>query len=179
MGLSNVVALFIMITTAATLHCPRHHQYPDLGSGRRGPQPIAGPAVAFLVFALGIVGTGLLAVPVLAGSAAYALGETFGWTSAWRASPGGRGRSIGAIAAATLIGVVLNFTPIDPIKALFWSAVINGVVAVPMMVMMMLMAVQPKIMGRFILPWPLAALGWISTAAMAAAAVGMFATLGH
>lgn len=77
-----------------------------------------------------------------------------------------------------LIGVALNFTPIDPIKALFWSAVINGVVAVPVMVMMMLLATRPRVMGRFILPWPLAAGGWISTLAMAAAAVGMIATWG-
>jgi Mn2+/Fe2+ NRAMP family transporter len=178
MGLSNVVALFIMITCASTLAAHGVTNIQTSAQAAEALRPIAGPAV-FLVFALGIVGTGFLAVPVLAGSAAYALGEALGWRVGLARSPRRARAFYLTIAAATLIGVVLNFTPIDPIKALFWSAVINGVVAVPVMVMMMLMAVQPKIMGRFILPWPLAALGWISTAAMAAAAVGMFATLGH
>jgi Mn2+/Fe2+ NRAMP family transporter len=132
----------------------------------------------FLVFALGIVGTGLLAVPVLAGSAAYALGETFGW-------PVGLSRKLGrakafyaAIAVATLVGVLLNNSPIDPIKALFWSAVINGVVAVPVMALMMHLSSHRAAMGEFKLHRGLKAVGWLSTAVMAAAAVGLFATWG-
>ncbi|HEY1879629.1 MAG TPA: divalent metal cation transporter [Caulobacteraceae bacterium] len=178
MALSNGVALFIIITCASTLAMHGVTNIQTSAQAAQALKPIAGPAV-FLVFALGIVGTGFLAVPVLAGSAAYAMGEALGWTVGLARSPRRAREFYLTIAAATLVGVILNFTPIDPIKALFWSAVINGVVAVPVMAMMMLMAVRPKVMGRFILPWPLAALGWISTAAMAAAAVGMFATLGH
>jgi Mn2+/Fe2+ NRAMP family transporter len=178
MALSNIVALFIVITCATTLAAHGITNIQTSAQAAQALKPIAGPAV-FLVFALGIVGTGFLAVPVLAGSAAYAMGEALGWTVGLARSPKRAREFYLTIAAATLIGVILNFTPIDPIKALFWSAVINGVVAAPVMAIMMLMAVRPKIMGRFILPWPLAALGWISTAAMAAAAVGMFATLGH
>jgi Mn2+/Fe2+ NRAMP family transporter len=178
MALSNIVALFIVITCATTLAAHGVANIQTSAQAAQALKPIAGPAV-FLVFALGIVGTGFLAVPVLAGSAAYAMGEALGWTVGLARSPRRAREFYLTIAVATLIGVILNFTPIDPIKALFWSAVINGVVAAPVMAMMMLMAVRPKIMGRFILPWPLAALGWISTAAMAAAAVGMFATLGH
>jgi Mn2+/Fe2+ NRAMP family transporter len=178
MALSNVVALFIILTCAATLAA---HGVKDIQTSAQAAEalrPIAGPAV-FVVFALGIVGTGLLAVPVLAGSAAYALGEALGW-HVGLARRFERAREFYlTIAAAVVVGAVLNFTPIDPIKALFWSAVINGIVAVPVMVMMMLLASRPKVMGRFILPWPLKAVGWVSTAAMAAAAVGMFATMGH
>jgi Mn2+/Fe2+ NRAMP family transporter len=141
-------------------------------------RPIAGPAV-FLIFGLGIVGTGLLAVPVLAGSAAYATGETMGWTVGLSRSFNRAREFYLTIAAATIVGVIINFTPIDPIKALFWSAVINGVVAVPVMVMMMLLASRPKVMGRFTLPRALTAVGWASTAVMAIAVVGMFATLGQ
>jgi Mn2+/Fe2+ NRAMP family transporter len=118
-----------------------------------------------------------LAVPVLAGSGAYALSEVLGWKTGldrtWReAKP-----FYGVIAAGTLIGALINFSGIDPIKALFWSAVINGVVAVPVMVMMMLMASGRKIMGDFTLPLVLKIVGWLATAIMGAAAVGMFATM--
>jgi Mn2+/Fe2+ NRAMP family transporter len=178
MALSNVVALFIILTCAATLAA---HGVKDIQTSAQAAEalrPIAGPAV-FVVFALGIVGTGLLAVPVLAGSAAYALGEALGW-HVGLARRFERAREFYlTIGAAVVVGAVLNFTPIDPIKALFWSAVINGIVAVPVMVMMMLLASRPKVMGRFILPWPLKAVGWVSTAAMAAAAGGMFATMGR
>jgi Mn2+/Fe2+ NRAMP family transporter len=140
-------------------------------------RPIAGPLV-FVIFALGIVGTGLLAVPVLAGSAAFALGETFGWhvglaRKAYRAKA-----FYGAIAAAVAAGILMNMSPIDPIKALFWSAVINGVVAVPIMVLIMHLASHKAAMGDFVLPPILKVVGWLATAAMTAAAVAMFATMG-
>jgi len=177
MFLSNLVAIFIVITTAATLHA---HGITDIQTSSQAAlalKPIAGPFV-FLVFALGIIGTGLLAVPVLAGSAAYAVGEALGW-HVGLARRLGRARGFYAIiAAGFLIGVGLNFTNIDPIKALFWSAVINGVVAVPVMVMMMLLSSRRAVMGRFVLPGPLKAVGWLATAVMGAAAVGMFATWG-
>ncbi|HEY3949010.1 divalent metal cation transporter [Phenylobacterium sp.] len=178
MALSNVVALFIVVTCAATLAAHGVTNIQTSAQAAEALRPIAGPAV-FLVFALGIVGTGLLAVPVLAGSAAYAIGEALGWRVGLSRKFGRAREFYLAIAAATAVGAVLNFTPLDPFKALFLSAVINGVVATPVMVMMMLMVSRPKIMGRFVLPWPLKAVGWASAAAMAAATIGMFATLGH
>ncbi len=133
MGASNIIALFIMLTTAATLHA---HGVTDIQTSSQAAEalrPIAG-RFAFTVFALGIIGTGLLAVPVLAGSAAYAVGEALQWPVGLGRRPGRARAFYGAITAATLVGAMLNFTPIDPIRALFWSAVINGVAAVPIMV---------------------------------------------
>jgi Mn2+/Fe2+ NRAMP family transporter len=177
MGLSNFVALAIMIAAAATLNAHGVTNIQTSSQAAQALRPIAGPLV-FWVFALGIVGTGLLAVPVLAGSAAYAVGEAFGW-HVGLARKLGRARAFyGVLAAAMVVGMALNFTPIDPIKALFWSAVINGVVAVPVMVMMMLMASRKTIMGQFTLRRGLKTVGWAATAAMALAAVGMFATMG-
>ena len=177
MGISNLVALFIMITTAATLNA---HGVTDIQTSSQAAEalrPIAG-RFAFTIFALGIVGTGLLALPVLAGSAAYAVGETLHWRVGLAQRPGRARAFYGVIAAATIIGAGLNFTPLDPIKALFWSAVINGVAAVPIMAMIMLMASRKAVMGEFTLTKWLTGLGWLATAAMAAAAVGMFATWG-
>jgi NRAMP (natural resistance-associated macrophage protein)-like metal ion transporter len=177
MGLSNVVGLFIMVTTAATLNA---HGLKDIQTSSQAAEalrPIAGE-FAFTIFALGIIGTGLLALPVLAGSAAYALGEALGWRVGLSQRPGRAKAFYGAIAAATLVGAALNFTPLDPIKALFWSAVINGVAAVPIMTLIMLMASRQAVMREFTLgPW-LKTLGWLATAVMAIAAVGMFATWG-
>ena len=178
MGFSNLIALFIMLTTAATLNA---HGITDIQTSSQAAEalrPIAG-RFAFTIFALGIIGTGLLAVPVLAGSAAYAVGESLGWRVGLAQRPGRARAFYGVIAAATLVGAVLNFTPLDPIKALFWSAVINGVAAVPIMVMIMLMACRKDVMGAFTLGRALKILGWLATAVMAAAAVGMFATWGN
>jgi Mn2+/Fe2+ NRAMP family transporter len=141
-------------------------------------RPIAGP-FAFAVFAAGIIGTGLLALPVLAGSAAYAIGEALGWPVGLARLPREAKAFYGVIALATLVGGILNFTPLDPVKALFWSAVINGIVAVPVMFMTMRMATNDRVMGEFRVRGLLRALGWLSTVAMTAAAIGMFATLGH
>ena len=177
MGLSNVVALFIILTTAATLHA---HGVTDIQTSSQAAQalrPIAGPAV-FLVFALGIIGTGLLALPVLGSSAAYAVGECFGWHVGLARKPHRAPRFYGVLAAATFIGVGLNFTPLDPVKALFWSAVINGVVAVPVMVMIMLLVGRDDVMGSLGPSKALQAIGWLATGVMAAAAIGMFATMG-
>ncbi len=178
MGISNLIALFIMITTATTLNA---HGVTDIQTSSQAAEalrPIAG-RFAFTVFALGIVGTGLLALPVLAGSAAYAVGEALGWRVGLAQRPGRAPAFYGAIAVATIIGAGLNYTSLDPIKALFWSAVINGVVAVPIMAMIMLLASRKTVMGQFTLTKRLAALGWVATAAMAVAAVGMFATWGR
>jgi Mn2+/Fe2+ NRAMP family transporter len=174
MGISNIIALFIMITTAATLNA---HGVTDIQTSSQAAEalrPIAG-RFAFTVFALGIIGTGMLALPVLAGSAEYALGETLHWRVGL---PKAGARSYVTIAAATLVGAALNFTPLDPVKALIWSAIINGVAAVPIMAMIMLMASRKAVMGEFALTKRLAVLGWLATAVVGAAAVGMFATWG-
>jgi NRAMP (natural resistance-associated macrophage protein)-like metal ion transporter len=175
MGLSNLIAFFIIVTTAATLHL---HGITDIQTSEeaaRALRPIAGE-LAFFVFACGIVGTGLLAIPVLAGSAAYALAEAMQWPIGLGRRPRDAKAFYGTIAVATLIGVAINFVHIDPIKALFWTAVINGVVAVPLMIVMMLMTMRREIMGDFTLPRPLWLLGWLSTAVMAFAVAAMFAT---
>jgi Mn2+/Fe2+ NRAMP family transporter len=175
MGFSNLVALFIVITTAATLHMHGLTNIQTSSQAAEALRPIAG-RFAFVVFALGIVGTGLLALPVLAGSAAYALGEALRWPVGLARRPLRAKAFYATIAVATVVGGCINFTSIDPIKALFWSAVINGVVAVPVMVMMMLLAVRCDVMGDFALGWPLKILGWLATIVMAVVAIGMFAT---
>ncbi len=175
MGLSNLIALCIIITTAATLHL---HGLTDIQTSEQAAEalrPIAGE-FAFALFTCGIVGTGLLAIPVLAGSAAYGLAEAMGWATGLARLPRDAKAFYGTIVAGTLIGVAINFVHIDPIKALFWSAVVNGVVAVPLMIVMMLMTMRPEIMGDFTLPRPLWAAGWLSTGAMALAVAVMFAT---
>ncbi|KAB7739057.1 divalent metal cation transporter [Parvibaculum sedimenti] len=176
MVFSNVVALAILMTTAATLHV---HGVTDIETSAQAAEalrPIAGP-FAFVLFAAGIIGTGLLAVPVLAGSAAYAVGEAMGWPSGLARKPGEAKAFYGVVAFSTLIGVAMNFLEINPIKALFWSAVINGFVAVPVMVMMMLMTKRPEIMGELMLPKGLRLLGWLSTLVMLATVVGLIVTL--
>jgi len=175
MGLSNTVALAIMISTAATLNAHGVTNIQTSADAAKALEPIAGP-FAFLIFALGIIGTGMLAIPVLAGSAAYAVGETFGFHVGLARKLHRAKLFYGVIAAATLVGVGLNFTPIDPVKALFWSAVVNGVVAVPVMVMMMVMGARRSVMGDFVLPGYLKLIGWVATVAMALAALGMFVT---
>lgn len=178
MGFSNLVAFFIMLTAVVTLHL---HGTTDIQTSAQAAQalrPLAGD-FAFALFSAGIIGTGLLAVPILAGSAAYAVAEAFKW-------PIGLGlqfvqaRGFYAIViVATIFGVALNFTSIDPIKALFWSAVINGVIAVPIMAVMMLMAVRVDIMGPFAITRRLTILGWLATAVMAIVVLAMLATWGH
>jgi Mn2+/Fe2+ NRAMP family transporter len=175
MALSNLIALFIIITTAATLHA---HGIVDIQTSSQAAEalrPIAGN-FAFAVFAAGIIGTGLLTLPVLAGSAAYALGEARGWPVGLARQPMQAKAFYGAIAAATIVGAIMNFTPIDPIKALFWSAVVNGVAAAPVMAMMMILTMRRDIMGTFILPRTLQAVGWLATVVKALTIVAMAAT---
>jgi NRAMP (natural resistance-associated macrophage protein)-like metal ion transporter len=177
MGLSSLVALFIMVTTAATLNAHGITNIQTSSQAAEALRPVAGPLV-FVIFALGIVGTGLLAVPVLAGSAAFALGETFGWHVGLARKANRAKAFYGAIAAAIVLGVLMNMSPIDPIKALFWSAVINGVVAVPIMVLIMHLSSHKAALGEFKLHTGLKTVGWLATGVMAAAAVAMFATMG-
>jgi Mn2+/Fe2+ NRAMP family transporter len=178
MGFSNLVAFFIILTTAVTLHV---HGVVDIQTSAQAAnalRPIAGE-FAFLLFAAGIVGTGLLAVPVLAGSAAYAMADAFQWSHGLEKKLHVAKRFYGIIGISTVAGVLLGFTPIDPIKALFWSAVINGVISVPIMVVMMIMGASRAVMGRFTISARLKWLGWLATMVMAAAVVAMFVTLGE
>jgi NRAMP (natural resistance-associated macrophage protein)-like metal ion transporter len=175
MALSNLVALCIIVTAAATLNAHGHTNIETAAQAAEALRPVAGP-FAFWLFAAGIVGTGLLAMPVLAGSAAYALGEAMGWRVGLAQKAGRAPAFYGAIALATLFGAGMNFSPIDPIKALFWSAVINGIVAVPIMAIMMLMTRRPDIMGEFVLPGYLRVLGWLATAAMGATVLALALT---
>ena len=175
MGYSNLISLCSIITTAATLHA---HGITDIQTSAQAAEalrPIAGP-LTFWLFAAGIVGIGLLAVPVLAGSCAYALGEALDWPTGLDRLPLDARAFYGTIIVATLIGVGINFIGLDPVKALFWAAVLNGVVAVPLMAMIMVMAMAPKVMGRFTLSRGLATMGWLCTVAMALAVGIMFAT---
>jgi NRAMP (natural resistance-associated macrophage protein)-like metal ion transporter len=177
MALSNLVALFIIITTAATLHAHGITNIQTSAQAAEALRPIAG-SFAFAVFSLGIIGTGLLTLPVLAGSAAFALGEALDWPVGLANRPMRAKGFYGAIAVATLIGLTMNLARLDPVKALFWSAVVNGVVAVPVMVMTMLIAVRPAVMGAFVIGRWLRVFGWLATGVMAVAAIGMFATWG-
>ena len=166
MGFSNLIAFFIILTTAATLHAAgASGTIASSADAGKALEPLAG-RLAFLLFALGIVGTGMLAVPVLAGSAAYAVAETFQWRGSLEHKLHEAPRFYGVLAVATIMGVCLNFFGIDPIRALFWSAVANGVVAVPLMFLIMLMSEKEAIVGQFRLSPYLRAAGWTATGAM-------------
>ncbi|MEZ0606026.1 NRAMP family divalent metal transporter [Paraburkholderia sp. IW21] len=176
MAFSNLIAFFIILTTAATLHA---HNVTDIQTSSQAAsalKPIAGQ-FAFLLFSLGIIGTGLLALPVLAGSAAYAMAGAFRWKNSLELAPRLAKRFYGIIVLATLVGLALGFTSIDPIKALFWSAVINGVTSVPIMVLTMKMASHADVMGKFTIPGSLRAVGWLATVVMGVAVTAMFVLL--
>ena len=165
MGFSHITALFIIIATAATLHAHGVTQITNAAQAAQALRPIAGQ-FAFALFAVGIIGTGLLAVPVLAGSAAYAVSETFGWTEGLDRQPREAKAFYGVIALATMGGVALNFIGIDPMSALYWAAVVNGLLAPPLMVVTMLIARNPAIMGDLVMGRGLEIGGWLATAVM-------------
>jgi Mn2+/Fe2+ NRAMP family transporter len=175
MGFSNLIAFFIMLTTAVTLHS---HGITDIQTSAQAAEalrPVAGQ-LTFALFAAGIIGTGMLAVPVLAGSAAYAVSEAFDWEAGLDRKLGQARKFYGIIALATLGGLVVDFAPVDPIRALFWSAVINGVIAVPIMAVMMVLGSRRDLMGAYVIGRRLRALGWLSTLVMFAAVVAMVVT---
>ena len=178
MGASNLIAFFIILTTAVTLHASGRTHIDTAAQAAEALRPVAGQ-FAFLLFGVGIIGTGLLAIPVLAGSAAYAIGEALHWRTGLDRKPTEARGFYAVLAVATLLGLGLTFLSFDPIRALFWSAVINGVVAVPIMILMMLMGTSRKVMGDFTLSGWLLVVGWLSTTVMALAALGLFATWGH
>jgi NRAMP (natural resistance-associated macrophage protein)-like metal ion transporter len=175
MAFSNMVAFFIILTAAATLHAHGITEISTSAQAAKALEPLAG-RFAFLLFVCGIVGTGLLAVPVLAASACYGIGEACRWKTSLERKPGDAVRFYSAIAVATLIGLLLNFLHIDPVKALFWAAVLNGVVAAPLMSVIMVMASSRKVMGKFVIPPYLKAMGWAATCVMLCACVGVFFT---
>lgn len=176
MAFSNLVALAIVITAAATLNAHGITNVQTSSQAALALKPIAG-RFAFFIFALGIIGTGLLALPVLAGSAAYALGEALRWPVGLALKAKRAKAFYGTIVVAMVLGALMNFSPIDPMKALFWSAVVNGVAAVPVMAMMMVLASRRSVMGQFQLGRVLKTVGWAATVVMLMAAIGMFATL--
>jgi NRAMP (natural resistance-associated macrophage protein)-like metal ion transporter len=170
MGYSNLIALFIIIATAATLHAGGITNIQSSAQAAEALRPVAGEA-AFVVFALGIVGTGMLAVPVLAGSAAYAVSEAFDWIEGLDRKLHDARAFYAVIALSTLLGLGLNLIGFDPIKALYWSAVLNGVLAAPLMATMLLIASNRTIMGELTLGWGLKSVGWLATVVMLAATV--------
>ena len=172
MAASNLVALAIIFTTAATLNDNGIVHIRTSADAAEALKPFAGEYAA-MVFALGIIGTGLLAVPVLAGSAAYAVGEARRWPVGLDRKPKRAKAFYATIVAATAIGALMNFTPIDPIRALIVAAMINGIVAVPVMAVMMLIATRKSAMGVFTVGGPLLWLGWLATAVMGAAVAAM------
>jgi NRAMP (natural resistance-associated macrophage protein)-like metal ion transporter len=172
MLMSNLIALAIMIATAATLHAHGITNINTAADAASALKPIAGK-FAFALFSLGIVGTGLLAIPVLAGSAGYAVAESYGWKTGLDNMPWQARGFYAVIGAAVVLGLGIDYCGIDPIKALYWSAVLNGVIAVPMMAALMAVAGSRRKMGNFRAGWVLGGLGWLSTAVMAAAAITM------
>jgi NRAMP (natural resistance-associated macrophage protein)-like metal ion transporter len=175
MAASNAVALAIITTTAATLNKSGSTNIESSVDAAKAIEPLAGH-FAKIIFATGIIGTGLLAVPVLAGSAAYAVGEAARWKVGLSREPSEAKAFYTTVGLATVVGMLLNFTPVPPMKALFWSAVINGVVAVPVMAILMLIASNQKVMKEFAIGRGLNVLGWASCLAMSAAVVGMAVT---
>jgi NRAMP (natural resistance-associated macrophage protein)-like metal ion transporter len=175
MGFSNLIAFFIILSAAATLHAAGITDIQTSAQAAEALRPLGGP-ITFLLFSLGIIGTGMLAVPVLAGSAAYAVSESFNWRIGMDRKLQEAWEFYGIIAIATVGGVALNFTHLDPVRALLWSAEINGIIAVPIMVVMMILASRVDVMGHFVIRPRLRRLGWIATGVMAVTVAAMLGT---
>ncbi len=173
---SNSIAFCIMLTTAVTLHAAGVTDIQSAAQAAEALRPLAGD-FAFLLFAAGIIGTGLLAVPVLAGSAAYAVAESFRWRIGLGLSLAEARGFYFILTIATLLGIAIDLSGVDSIKMLLWAAMVNGVISVPIMAVMMLLAAKPAVMGRFVVSRRLRTLGWFATGVMAAAVVAMFIVL--
>jgi Mn2+/Fe2+ NRAMP family transporter len=173
MFLSDLTAFFIILATAVTLHVSGVTSIETAAQAASALRPLAGD-FAFILFAVGILGVGLIGVPVLAGSAAYALAEAMDWKSGLERKPAKARGFYGVIAVSVLAGLFIQYSPISPMKALFWSAVINGVVAVPLMAVIILIATRKSVMGAFTVSLPIAILGWVATGVMGLAAALMF-----
>ena len=172
MAFSNLISLAIIMAAAATLHRQGVTQIGSAADAAAALRPVAGQ-FAFALFAIGIIGTGLLAVPVLAGSAAFAVAELFGWKEGLEYQPRQAAGFYSIIVAASLIGMLIDWSPIDPMRALFWSAVLNGIAAVPLMIAMMIVVSRRQVMGRFTAAPPVLVLGWAATIVMTAASAAM------
>ncbi|MBV9129868.1 MAG: divalent metal cation transporter, partial [Verrucomicrobia bacterium] len=170
-------AYFIILTTAVTLHAHGKTDINTTAQAAEALRPIAG-VFASLLFSLGVIGTGLLALPVLGGSAAYAVGEALRWPVGLERKAKEAKAFYAVLVVATMVGLALNFTKVDPIRALVGAAIINGATAAPVMCLMMLLASRRKVMGKLILPGYLKILGWTAAAIMAFAAAGLFFTSG-
>jgi Mn2+/Fe2+ NRAMP family transporter len=170
---SDITAYFIILATAVTLNVAGIRDINTAAQAASALRPLAGE-FAYMLFALGILGVGLIGVPVLAGSGAYALCEAMGWKWGLERKPLDARAFYGVIAVSVLAGLIIQYSPISPMKALFWSAVINGVVAVPLMAVIIVLASKKSVMGAYTATRSLIILGWIATAVMGAAAVGMF-----
>jgi Mn2+/Fe2+ NRAMP family transporter len=170
---SDVTAYFIILATAVTLNVAGVKDIETAAQAASALRPLAG-GFAYMLFALGILGVGLIGVPVLAGSAAYALSEAMGWKWGLERKATEAYGFYGVIAVSVLAGMVIQYSPIGPMKALFWSAVINGVVAVPLMVVIILLVSKKSVMGAFTASRSIIIIGWIATLVMGAAAVRMF-----
>jgi NRAMP (natural resistance-associated macrophage protein)-like metal ion transporter len=175
MGMSNLVAFFIMLTAATVLHAHGKTQIDSAAEAAQALKPIAGE-LSFFLFAAGIVGTGMLAIPTLAGSAAYAVAETFDWPKGLDKHLFQASGFYGTVALGTILGVVLTVVAVNPMKALYWSAVLNGVIAIPLMVIIMLLASNKSLMKKFVATKRVRWVGWAATVIMFAAFVGMIAT---
>ncbi len=173
----NVVFYFVIVSAGATLHVTGQTNIQSATEAAQALRPLAGN-FATVLFGIGLVGAGLLAIPVLTGSAAYAVAETFGWPSGLDEKPRHARKFYGVIAVSTLIGVVIDFVGINPISALFWTAVINGVVAPPLLVVVMLVANNKKVMGKRTNSFFTNVFGWLAAVVMFAAAIAMFITWG-
>jgi len=175
MAFANMVAFFIILSCAATLHARGIDDIESATQAAEALRPIAGD-LSFLLFCVGIVGTGLLAIPVLAGSAAYAVGEVLRWHVSLESKPRDAKGFYGVLVAAMLFGLAVGVSGINPIRALYWAAVVNGLVAGPVMVMIMLLSGNPRAMGDFQVPRVLQIVGWLATAVMLLATVAMIAS---
>jgi Mn2+/Fe2+ NRAMP family transporter len=175
MAFSNLVAFFIILTTAATLHAHGQTEITTAAQAAQALAPLAGRGAEAL-FACGIIGTGMLAVPVLAGSAGYAIGEARKWRSSLEHRPEDAVEFYSAIAITTVAGVGLNFVHMDPMRALYWAAILNGVVAAPLMAVILHLASSRSVMGKFAIPLYLRIGGWTATAIMFAVSVGALVT---
>jgi NRAMP (natural resistance-associated macrophage protein)-like metal ion transporter len=175
---ASVVFYFVILASAATLHASGNTKVETAVDAAQALRPLSN-GVATILFALGLIGSGLLAVPVLTSSSAYAVCEAFRWSSGLDEKLRGAGRFYAIIAAATLIGTFINFLKIPPVTALFWSAVLNGILAPPLLAIIMLIANNRKVMGDRTNGWLTNIIGWFTVAVMAAASLGIFLTLGH
>lgn len=163
-----------MVTAAATLNAQGQTDIQSAAQAAEALRPVAGP-LAFALFAMGIIGTGMLALPVLAGSAAYAIGEAMRWKVGLDRKAGEAKGFYAVIVVASLAGATLTFAHMDPIKALLWTSVINGIVAGPLMILMLLITTSRRIMGDFCIPARLRVVGWLAAALVISATLGLFA----